>query len=138
VRHCGWWPDEVLRLFKRGTARFNERIVHESVQYIGKVGVLKEPLEHHSYGSASDCLSRVDSYSTLGAQQLYKNGKKAGLLKIAAKSFFMFIRIYFLKMGFLDGRAGLLVAFTSAEVTFYKYVKLAEMREEFGAQGPLS
>jgi glycosyltransferase involved in cell wall biosynthesis len=130
IRHCGWWPDEVLRLFRRGTARFNDRIVHESVQYEGKVGILHAPLEHHSYGSASDCLFRVDSYSALGAQQLHKNGEKAGLLKIAAKTLFMFFRIYILKRGFLDGRAGLLVAFSTAEVTFYKYVKLAEMRED--------
>lgn len=129
VRHCGWWPDEVLRFFRRGTARFNDRIVHESVLYLGKTGILNSPLEHHSYGSASDCLCRVDRYSALGAQQLHKNGKKAGLLKIAAKTLFMFIRIYILKRGFLDGRAGLLVAFSTAEVTFYKYVKLAEMRE---------
>ena len=127
IRHCGWWPDEVLRLFRRGAACFNDRIVHESVQFKGRVGILDEPLEHHSYDSAGDYLYRVDRYSALGAVQLHKKGKKAGLVKIVAKTLFMFIRIYILKRGFLDGRAGLLVAFSSAEVTFYKYMKLAEM-----------
>ncbi|MFQ5736972.1 MAG: glycosyltransferase family 2 protein [Thermodesulfobacteriota bacterium] len=129
VRHSGWWPDTVLRLFKRGAARFDDRIVHESVRYGGKAGVLDSPLEHHSYSAAGDFIGRVDRYSTLGAQMLHERGKRAGILNIAARSVHVFLKSYILKRGFLDGRAGLLVAFSTAEVTFYKYMKLAEMNE---------
>jgi glycosyltransferase involved in cell wall biosynthesis len=130
VRHCGWWPDEVLRLFRRGAARFNDRLVHESVEYNGQAGVLDRPLEHHSYAGAGDFISRVDRYSTLGARQLNERGRKAGIANIVARTVHMFLRTYILKKGFLDGRTGLLVAFSTAEVTFYKYMKLAEMEDE--------
>lgn len=130
VRHSGWWPDEALRLFRRGSARFNDRVVHESVQYGGQAGVLDNHLEHHSYAVAGDFIKRVDCYSSLGAQALCERGKKAGIMNIAARTVFSFLRSYLLKKGFLDGRTGLLIAFSTAEVTFYKYMKLAEMEED--------
>lgn len=129
VRRSGWWPDEVLRLFRRGAARFDDRIVHESVLFGGQTGTLDNPLLHHSYTEAGDFISRVDRYSALGARLLYERGKRAGTLNILARTFFVFLRSYVLKLGFLDGRAGLLIAFSTAEVTFYKYMKLAEMEE---------
>ncbi|MBZ0220323.1 MAG: glycosyltransferase family 2 protein [Candidatus Methylomirabilis sp.] len=129
VRRSGWWPDEVLRLFRRGAARFDDRIVHESVLYNGRTGVLENPLLHHSYNEAGDFISRVDRYSTLGARLLSERGKRAGTLNILARTFFVFLKTYIFKLGFLDGRAGLLVAFSTAEVTFYKYMKLAEIGE---------
>lgn len=127
VRRSGWWPDEVLRLFRRGSARFNDRIVHESLEYKGRPGVLENPLEHHSYTGAGDFISRVDHYSTLGARLLHERGKRAGTAAILARTVLAFLRSYVFKRGFLDGRAGLLIAFSTAEVTFYKYMKLAEL-----------
>lgn len=129
VRRSGWWPDEVLRLFRRGAARFDDRIVHESVLYSGQPGTLKNPLLHHSYIEAGDFISRVDRYSTLGARLLKERGRRAGTPTILARTVFVFLKSYIFKLGFLDGRAGLLVAFSTAEVTFYKYMKLAEMGE---------
>lgn len=126
VRRSGWWPDEVLRLFRRGAARFNDRIVHESVEFNGPAGRLVNPLEHHSYHSAGDFISRVDRYSTLGAHLLKERGKKAGTTSVLARTVMAFLRSYVFRMGFLDGRAGLLIAFSTAEVTFYKYMKLSE------------
>lgn len=127
VRRGGWWPDEVLRLFRRGSARFDDRIVHETVLYGGQTGLLESPLLHHSYNEAGDFLSRVDRYSSLGARLLNERGKRAGTLNILARTLFVFLKSYVFKLGFLDGRAGLLVAFSTAEVTFYKYMKLSEM-----------
>ena len=127
VRHSGWWPDEVIRLFRRGVAHFSDRIVHESVLFEGEAGILDNPLEHHSYAAVGDFIGRVDRYSTLGAQLLHERGNKASLVKVIGRTIYSFFRSYIIKMGFLDGRVGLLVAFSSAEVTFYKYMKLAEM-----------
>jgi len=130
VRRSGWWPDEVLRLFRRGKARFNDRIVHESLEFKGRHGTLENPLEHHSYYCAGDFISRVDRYSTLGARMLKKRGKKAGTASVLARTVIAFLRSYIFKKGFLDGRAGLLIAFSTAEVTFYKYMKLLEADEK--------
>jgi len=127
VRRSGWWPDEVIRLFRRDKARFTSHVVHEGVEYSGRTGLLANPLEHHSYTGAGDFIKRVDRYSTLGASQLAARGKKAGTLNILGRTMLAFLRSYILKKGFLDGRAGLLIAFSTAEVTFYKYMKLSEL-----------
>jgi len=130
VRRCGWWPDEVLRLFRRGDARFSDRVVHEAVEFNGQTGTLANPLEHHSYTEAADFIRRVGRYSALGASQLSARGKRAGTLNILGRTALAFLRSYILKLGFLEGRMGLLIAFSTAEVTFYKYVMLSEMTKE--------
>lgn len=132
VRRSGWWPDEVVRLFRRGKAMFNDRLVHESLEFKGRPGTLENPLEHHSYSGAGDFISRVDRYSTLGARMLKERGKKAGTISVLARTVMAFLRSYIFKKGFLDGRAGLLIAFSTAEVTFYKYMKLSEMNRQAG------
>lgn len=136
IRRSGWWPDEVLRLFRRSSARFDDRVVHESVQFKGQPGVLENPLEHHSYAGAGDFLTRVDHYSTLGARMLSKRGKKVGTANILARTLVAFLRSYVLRLGFLEGRTGLLVAFSTAEVTFYKYMKLSEIDSERAGKEP--
>ncbi len=130
VRSSGWWPDEVVRLFRRDKARFTSHVVHEGVDYGGPTGLLENPLEHHSYTGAGDFIKRVDRYSTLGASQLAARGKKASTLNILGRTMLAFVRSYILKKGFLEGRAGLLIAFSTAEVTFYKYMKLSELYGE--------
>jgi len=135
VRRSGWWPDEVTRLFKRGTARFTDRAVHEAVEFSGSAGVLTNPLEHLSYKGASDFIQRVGRYSSLGASQLKGRGKSAGTLNILGRTALAFLRSYILKGGFLEGRAGLLIAFSTAEVTFYKYMILSETNEETAGRG---
>ncbi|MCC6503789.1 MAG: glycosyltransferase family 2 protein, partial [Deltaproteobacteria bacterium] len=135
VRRCGWWPDEVLRLFKREKARFTDRAVHEAVEYAGPTGILENPLEHYSYNGARDFIRRVERYSTLGAHQKSGRRKSAGALNILARTLLAFLRSYILKKGFLEGRTGLLIAFSTAEVTFYKYMLLSEINEENEKKG---
>ena len=130
VRNCGWWPDEVLRLFRRGAAKFSDRVVHEALEFKGPAGTLENPLEHHSYNGAGDFIRRVERYSSLGAHQLSGRRKRAGTTNILGRTALAFIRSYILKKGFLEGRAGLLIAFSTAEVTFYKYMLLSEINEE--------
>lgn len=129
VRRSGWWPDEVTRLFRREAARFSDRAVHEAVEFSGQTGVLANPLEHHSYREAADFIKRVGRYSALGAIQLKGRGKRAGALNILGRTALAFLRSYILRKGFLEGRAGLLIAFSTAEVTFYKYMMLSEIEE---------
>lgn len=124
MRHSGWWPDYVLRLFRRGTARFSEVRVHEQVETSGTVGTLVSPLLHYSFGNFEQVLHKMNQYSTEGAHLLAARGKKASLLQAVLHALWAFCRTYILRRGFLDGRHGFLLAVSNAEGTYYRYVKL--------------
>jgi glycosyltransferase involved in cell wall biosynthesis len=124
MRHSGWWPDYVVRLFRRGTARFSDDIVHERTLVDGDVGTLRNPLLHETYVDLEDMQEKFNRYSTLGAQTLHKRGARGGLGKASLHGLSAFIRTYLLRRGFLDGREGFMLAVANAEVAYYKYVKL--------------
>ncbi|MGI4850182.1 MAG: glycosyltransferase family 2 protein [Janthinobacterium lividum] len=133
VHHAGWHPDYIVRLFKRGSARFSSDLVHESVVVDGKpasaendarVGKLRTPMIHYSYRDDETVLRKLDQYSTLGARQAFHAGKRSGYATALAHSLAAFIRSYVFKRGFLDGAAGLMVSISSAESTYHKYFKL--------------
>ena len=132
MRHSGWWPQPVLRLFARGRARFDERPIHESVIVDGSVGDLNEPLIHYSFKNLDDVLATMNRYSTDSARMLYDQGKRANELTAIIHGVSMFVRTYFLKAGFLDGREGFSLALANAEGSFYRYLKLAYLAREAG------
>jgi glycosyltransferase involved in cell wall biosynthesis len=121
--HSGWYPDYVLRLFRRGRGRFSDRLVHESVQCDGAVGRLKPPLLHNPVHSIEDSLSRMDRYSTAGAEMLIASGRRVSFASGLTHGFWAFVRTYILQRGFLDGREGLILAIANAEGTYYRYMK---------------
>lgn len=123
MRHSGWYPDHVLRLFRRGRARFNNAIVHEHVVCEGAVRRLKEPLIHHPVEDIEDALSRMDRYSTAGAEQMLAAGRKVTFASGFLHGFWTFLRTYIFRAGFLDGREGLLLAIANAEGAYYRYMK---------------
>ena len=123
MRHSGWFPDRVLRLFRRGKARFSDDVVHERVICDGAVKRLKAPLMHYPVRRLEDAIRRMDSYSTLGGEQLAASGKSASILKGVTHGTFAFLRTYVLRFGFLDGAAGFMLAVANAEGTYYRYVK---------------
>lgn len=125
IKHAGWTPDYVLRLFRKDKGRFSNDKVHEKVNVQGSVSKLVNPLTHYSFDTLDQVLDKVNHYSTLGAQQLYAQGKRASLGKAIGKGIWSFIRTYFLRRGILDGREGLMLAISNAEGTYYKYAKLA-------------
>ena len=124
MRHSGWYPDRVTRLFKRGTATFSDDLVHEKVMTSQLVGHLNEHLLHRSFTNLEAVLDKVNRYSTAGAQSLFKQGKKASLGKALGHGLWAFFRTYILRRGFLDGRMGLVLAISNAEGTYYRYLKL--------------
>lgn len=124
MRHSGWYPDRVVRLFRRGTARFSDDVVHERLLTTGPVGQLQNPLIHYSYRSLDDVLDKMNRYSSAGAQKLRERGKRAGVGKALAKSGWAFFRTYVLRRGFLDGRLGFVLACSVAHETWYRYLKL--------------
>lgn len=130
IKHCGWYPDYNLRLYRKDKGSFNERAVHEAVQVDGKVGYLKNPLEHYTYKDISDYLKRMDKYSTLAAEEMLKEGKAAGSLDLVLRPCFTFFKMFILKKGFMDGYTGLILSGLYSSYTFSKYAKLMEMQTE--------
>lgn len=127
MKHGGWWPDYVLRLFKREMGKFSPELVHERIYVNGKIAKLNQPLLHEAFIDPEEVLHKINSYSTLGAQKLHKAGKKTSLGQAILKGLWTFIRTYFLKAAFLDGRQGLMLAISNAEGAYYKYLKLLEL-----------
>lgn len=123
MRHSGWYPDYVLRLFRRGRARFSDDLVHERVRCEGTVRRLSEPLIHHPVERLEDALSRMDRYSTAGADMIVESGRRVTFMTGILRGWWTFVRTYFLRLGFLDGREGFLLAVANAEGTYYRYMK---------------
>lgn len=123
IRHSGWYPDYVLRLFRRGEARFDDVIVHERVIYDGPVQRLRPPLIHHPVVKLEDALSRLDRYSTAKAQMLVASGRKVRFLTGIGHGLVSFLRAYVWRAGFLDGAEGFLLAVFTAETSYYPYMK---------------
>lgn len=130
VRHSGWWPDEIIRFFSKDAGRFNNRIVHESVEVAGAVGSLSGTIEHRSFHGPEDFLEKARRYAIPGAIQMHAAGKRGSAPRALIKAAAAFIKSYLLKRGFLDGRTGLLIAVSGAVGVFYRVIKLAELNEE--------
>jgi hypothetical protein len=130
MRHSGWFPDYVLRLFRRESARFSDDLVHERVICNGTVARLSRPLLHHPVLRLEDALSRMDRYSTASAAMLVASKRRVSFFSGIGHGVWAFLRTYVLRGGFLDGREGFLLAVANAEGTYYRYMKawLAERR----------
>lgn len=124
MRHSGWWPDHVTRLFKRGCARFSEDLVHERVIVNGATGTLKAALMHEAIVDLDDAIGKMNAYSTAGARMRHERGATASLSGAVVHGLWTFIRTYFLRGGFLDGREGFMLAVSNAEGAYYRYAKL--------------
>jgi glycosyltransferase involved in cell wall biosynthesis len=124
MRHSGWSPDRVVRLFRRGSARFSDDLVHETLQVNSPVGRLHGELLHESFADFEAVLEKVNRYSTAGARELDRRGVKGSPGKALGHGLWAFLRTYLFKRGFLDGRLGLALAISNAEGTYYRYVKL--------------
>jgi len=134
MRHGGWWPDHVLRLFRRDCGKFTDSAVHERIIVQGRTGQLITPLLHDAFVSLDEVLHKVNCYSSLGAEMLYQKGTRSSISKAIFKAIWTFMRTYFLKLAILDGRQGLLLSISNAEGTYYKYVKLLELQSRQAQQ----
>jgi glycosyltransferase involved in cell wall biosynthesis len=124
IQHCGWRPDYVLRLFRRGTARFSDDLVHERVITSEAVGRLKNHLLHYSYLNFSQVLAKIETYSSASAQQAFNRGERGSIAKAVTHGAWAFFRTYVLRAGFLDGAHGFALSISNAQTSYYKYVKL--------------
>ncbi|MDP3876147.1 MAG: glycosyltransferase family 2 protein [Methylobacter sp.] len=128
MRHGGWWPDYVLRLFRRDCGQFTDSVVHERIVVQGQIGRLTTPFLHDAFVNLDEVLHKVNAYSSLGADMLYQRGVRSSLSKAILKALWTFLRTYCLKAAILDGRQGLMLSISNAEGAYYKYLKLMELQ----------
>jgi glycosyltransferase involved in cell wall biosynthesis len=128
IRHGDWYPDRKVRLWRRGRVEWRGPNVHESVLVNGAVGRLKNDLLHYSMENLNHHLRKSVHYSDLSARQRLENGENAGVLKMGSRSWWRFVRGYFLRLGFLDGWQGYVIARMVAFETFLRYAKIRESR----------
>jgi glycosyltransferase involved in cell wall biosynthesis len=130
IKHGGYYPDRKLRLFARGSARFDEaRAVHEDAHTNRRIAILKVgALLHHSYPTLSDYIDHMNRYSSLGAEMVVAKGKvRFSVINIVLRPLATFIYNYFFRLGFLDGREGLLLHLYHAVYVSWKYSKAWEL-----------
>jgi glycosyltransferase involved in cell wall biosynthesis len=143
IRHGGFYPDEKLRMFKRGSGCFEDRAVHEDVKLQSGQHAYDAALHydlggrfdllHHSYPTLSDYIEHMNRYSSLGAEIVVakSNGRvRFSVINIVLRPLATFIYNYFLRLGFLDGREGLLLHLNHAVYVSWKYAKAWELSRD--------
>lgn len=129
MHHSGWYPDRVTRLFRRNSAVFSDDLVHEKLVTRSEVGELRSVMMHESFRDFEMVLDKVNRYSSAGAQSLLAKGRHSSPIKAVGHGLWAFFRTYFLRLGFLDGRMGFVLAMSNAEGTYYRYLKLWLLRQ---------
>ena len=124
MRHGDWYPDRVVRLFRRDAARFSDDRVHERLCVDGPVGRLEGELLHDSMPTLEQALDKLNRYSSGRAVDRHHAGAAGGLGRALAHGLWAFFRCYILRRGLLDGALGLALAIYVAEGTYYRYLKL--------------
>ncbi len=126
IKHCGWWPDRIVRLVHRKKGGFDGRPVHETWIADGKVKTLDAIIEHVSFRNYSELVAKMESYSNLTSKELFERNKQVNFLTPVFHGLWMFIKTYFLELGVIDGFDGLLISTMNAGGSFLKYAKLRE------------
>jgi glycosyltransferase involved in cell wall biosynthesis len=132
VKHCGWYPDTKVRLIKKGSAIWGGINPHDELQaQNGEIAKhLNGDLLHYTIATRDEHYKQVEYFSTIGAEEAFKKGKRSNSLIIIGKTIFKFFRDYIIKLGFLDGVTGFTISRISAYATFRKYSKLKALYKE--------
>jgi glycosyltransferase involved in cell wall biosynthesis len=137
IRTTDFYPDYQTRLYDRRAARWRGKYVHESVALdTGKPGQLRGELLHYSFRDLRDQLDRINTYTTLGARQMYEAGRRASMFHLWIHPPAAFLRNYILRRGILDGTAGLTISLLQAWAVFLKFAKLWELARTPNSQLP--
>jgi len=133
IRHCGWYPDyRQPQLFRKGVLHFEQADqVHERYHIHGSMDYMQAAIRQFPFKNLAQVLDKANRYSTLGVDRLQAKGASPGMGKALMRGLWAFVRIYILKLGFLDGWAGFVIAFGNLEGTFYRYAKLCERQRHW-------
>lgn len=133
VRHSGWYPDKKLRLWRKDKGCWGDKVLHESVemQSGSKIMHFKGDLLHYSYTSVAEHIDRFNRYTDIAAKDAFAKARKVNVFAdIVLNPFLTFLKKYFVKLGFLDGYAGFLIAIHTSYGKFVKYIKLKELYDQ--------
>lgn len=135
IRHSGWYPDYVIRLYRKDFAHYGDQLVHEKVELPANANIqnLQGDLLHYTYQNIHHYLVKSAGYAKAWADQREKAGKKATLWQGISHAVGCFVKMYVIRLGFLDGKAGLLLAILSAHSTFVKYADLWVRTQKSGS-----
>jgi len=134
IKHCGWYPSRVVRLFRKEQGRFSETRVHERLELQGEVGKLEQDLLHFTDLNLQQYLTKSNKYTTLAAEDMTASGKTFRLWDLLVRPPFLFMKMYVFRLGFLDGIHGLVLSVLSSAYVFSKYAKLWELTSS-GSRG---
>jgi len=135
IKHAGWSPDYTWRLARRGKGRFTEHYLHAHLEVQGATGTLRQPIIHYSFRSMESVLEKLNRYSTASARDMTASHRRGSLGRAVLHGLWAFFRTYVLRLGFLDGRWGFMLAVSNAEGTYYRYVKLWLLQRQGVADG---
>ena len=124
IKHSGWQNDKVMRLFKRDLCRYINLNVHEEIVPVGKVGFLKNKIDHNSYRSLDQYIEKINRYAALQAIDYDSRVNRITIYHLFFKPFYRFLKHYIIQGGFLDGFPGLTISVVSAYAVRMRYIKL--------------
>ena len=134
IRHGSWYPDNKLRLVNKKKGYWSADQVHEHIIMSGtcELSQLKGDLMHYAYSTMSEHIYKNNNYSELSAQRLLQKGRRSNGFTLVINPFWAFVHSYIIKLGFLDGTNGFIIAINIAHLTFLKYAKLYQMQQGKG------
>jgi glycosyltransferase involved in cell wall biosynthesis len=127
IKHSGWYPGRVERLFNKTKVCFSKNNVHEHLIYKGEAGLLNSDLEHHTDPTIEHYFKKFNEYTSLAAHELADKNRRVYFTDFLFRPLGIFIKMYFIKLGFLDGFHGLILAVFSSFYVLVKYSKLWEI-----------
>jgi glycosyltransferase involved in cell wall biosynthesis len=130
IKHSGWYPGYVTRFFNKIHSSFDESKVHEGLIVDGEIGLLENDINHYTDPSIQHYFEKFNRYTSLAAEDLLKKGRIADISDIVVRPFFQFFKMYFVRLGFLDGLRGFILAIFSSAYVFTKYCKLWELNKK--------
>ena len=134
IKHSGWYPDyRHPQLFRNGKMKYSMELVHEGIisQSDKKIGVIKNHIWQFPYKNTEEVMHKANRYSTLGVKKLQEKGKNSTVFKAFLHGFWSFIKHYIFRLGFLDGGPGFVIAFSTCQGTFYRYIKLMDAQKNW-------
>ena len=134
IRHAGWYPSRVVRLFRRAAGQFSSHQVHERLEFAGTVRQTRHDLLHFTDPNLTHYLAKFNRYTTLAAADLQAAGRRFRLGDLLLRPPFQFFKMYVLRLGLLDGTQGLILCVLSSAYVFTKYAKLWELEHGMGKE----
>ena len=130
IRHAGWYPSRVVRLFRRNQAAFSESRVHERLVIGGPIGRTRHDLLHYTDPDLSHYFTKFNTYTSLAARDMEEAGRGFAFTDLILRPLFQFFKMYLLRLGFLDGMHGFVLCVASSAYVFTKFAKLWELQQK--------